>query len=130
MLAFSACASAPSDEHAPELEHDDREEEGPQEGAAGAVDGDHLPDPARAVPMDDAADAGHAKQAGQPQPGEGEAAEEVEPAVLGDEVGPLLRRALEPREEIGQKDEAEHPVDDQDDIVDGGAERRDAPGPC
>ena len=31
----------------------------------------------------------------------------------------------EPQEEISQKDEAEHPIDDEDDSVDGGTERGD-----
>ena len=73
-------------------------------------------------PRDPAA-ADNPEDARQAQPWERQAAKQVEPALVADQVHSLYRCSLEPKQEIAEKYEAEHAVNDEDDIGDRVAER-------
>ena len=72
----------------------------------------------------DPAAADDPENARQSQPWERQAAEQIEPALFANEVRSLHRRPLESQQEIGQEDEAQHPVDNEDDVGDWFAEWR------
>ena len=125
MLALSALASAASTNMLPNSSTMIVERV-PRRALPARIDGDHLPDAARPVLVDDPGDAGHREQASEPQSREGRLPRKSSQPPR--EAGTSACVGREAREEIGQKDEAEHPVDDQDDIVDGGTKRRDGQG--